>query len=712
MQQGVDFLREFLPKIKGAEGDAKAEFVGMMDIVRGAFLRAAMTFHKELTSLQDQLGTAEINTLTVSGDLLVKELEKIKMSTPLGIVFLNSLTIKAKDSEDVQNFVKSFSDLVQQYGNKKLLVAHYNEHKVLYKKKDDLSTADLEGIYLKDLLADFGNLKALKNSVESAIDDPQYGPNVIKREKEEAKREKEEAKREVELKEAKAKVNEFQNAYEKWVLDQKEICTKIISSDKGTDSTILMDRSKFMAILVKESKVWEASQPEMTGELLNNIMGRLKKDKIAIKEFVNAMSAAVTEIKTAETTIASNWFRSKKFPEYFSLQTTIIANKSGYGEFDLMKEYLEWFAKVGAAADSLKLSASQQFIIQKLIDGINNEFKSKELEFFCAPFQAKLEQFKTSLNPDYCTLDELSYAWSESLYDVIMNTNTLNDSLHHLLDSNDEKLIAGISDILDGKAGIDTIQRVFMDSRRPPVKTKKLANGENIHTQFVFSDETDLNNTIETEIVKTEGTPCVVPVKVTANIASNKENGFEFEIKDLSSQTPIKNGSEGVSVYFEYKICFKRSRGSSSTGTEHTDEHGKEEGTEESLTDIALNHYSISNTTGGEIKPGKLPGLFVDGKLSTEFSVGYERESGTERSTGSSLVILSSESDSKSESTTTEKGNQEGYFLIKGVLYSHEIDMDGGTLDVKLSKTASPRFCNGLQIIVPNPENIIGLRWN
>jgi hypothetical protein len=527
-------------------------------------------------------------------------------------------------------------------------------------------------------------------------------------------------KAEIEAKEikekAEVKVDDFKKAYEAWVKEQKEICTKIISTDQKTDSTNLMDKSKFLAILVKESKVWEAAQPELTGELLASISGNLKKDKLPIKEFVSAMSAAVTEINTPLTTIASNWFETPKFPEYYSLQTAIIANNTGLGEYDLMKEYLEWFATVGAAADSLTVSTGQQFIITKLVEGIKKEFKSKELEFFCTPFEEKLNKFKSKLNPTYCSLDELSYAWSESVYDVIMNSNTLNDSLGHLLKMGDETAIDSISNLLEATAGLSAIQRIFMDARRPPVKAKALANGENLGGDIgyiKFSDGTVLDNTIATKIVKVNGTPCVIPTGVTPNIVTNSKHGFEFEVTDFAPQSPILNGKEGVSTYFEYKIAFKRTRGSYTSGSGHSEGTGREDGTEESLTDIAIDHFGGSYTAGGSASA--TGGIVVaEGtvEVHSEYSVNYEYEGGTEKSKGSSVVISSSDENSTSQSNTLDNGNQEGFFLVKGLLYTHKIDKKGGTVEVVLSKNANPNKRNGLVIYCPKGQLVKTLRWS
>jgi hypothetical protein len=531
---------------------------------------------------------------------------------------------------------------------------------------------------------------------------------IMAKAREKAEKEAKEIKEKAEV-----KVTNFKKAYEAWVKEQKEICTRIISADKNTDSLNLMDKSKFIAILVKESKVWEAAQPELTGELLASISGNLKKDKLPIKEFVNAMSAAVTEINTPLTTIASNWFESPKFPEYYSLQTAITANNTGLGEYDLMKEYLEWFATVGAAADSLTVSTGQQFIITKLVEGIKKEFKSKELEFFCNPFEEKLNKFKSKLNPTYCSLDQLSYAWSESLYDVIMNSNTLNDSLGHLLKMGDKTAIDSISNLLKSNAELSVIQRIFMDARRPPVKAKALANGENLGGNIGFSDGTVLDNTVKTKIVKINGTPCVIPTDVSSNILTNSKHGFEFKVTDFAAQSPIFNGKEGVSTYFEYKITFKRTRGSYTSGSGHSTGTGREDGTEESLTDIAIHHVGTGYTTGGSASVSGGIGV-VEGTVEThaDFSVNYEYEGGTEKSKGSSVVISSSTENSTSESNTLDNGSQEGFFLVKGLLYSHKIDKKGGTIEIVLSKSANPNKRNGLTIYCSKGQLVKTLRWS
>ena len=523
------------------------------------------------------------------------------------------------------------------------------------------------------------------------------------REKQEDAREKQEEAKE----DAREEVFEFKKAYQAWVLDQKKKCTEIISVDKNLALTNLMDKSKMLAILVKESNVWAARQPELAKDLLECISRHLRKDKLLVKELVMAMSEAVTEVKTPRTTIASNWFESPEFPEYNSLERGIIAHNMGLGEYDLMKEYLEWFGTVGAAADSLTVKTSQQFIITKLVEGIKKEFKSKELEFFCTPFEEKLNKFKSKLNPKYCSLNELSYAWSESIYDVIMNSNTLNDSLGHLLKLGDETAIDSISNLLISNAGLSVIQRIFMDAKRPPVKAKALANGENLGGNISFSDGTILDNTLTTKIVKVNGIPCVVPRGVSPNILTNSKKGFEFEITDFAAQSPILNGKEGVSTYFEYKIRFKRSRVAYLPRTESFNK------IEKSLREIALNHIGGGMTVGGS--RSATVGIGVEEETvegHTDYSIRDEYEGSTEKSIGSSLVLSSLKEEITSTYNTINNSKEEGFFLVKGLLYTHQIDEKGGTVEVVLSRSVNPATRNGLTLYCPKGQLVKTLRWS
>ncbi|BDS11155.1 hypothetical protein [Aureispira anguillae] len=697
---------EFLMNSNTEEEEKNPEALG-----KGAFIRAALKLLKELSQAGDPFhileGAVNNNAYTIDTEKLIINLSSIKPQTPLGNKFMELLQKNATKCITIDKVKKVLIAILKKLNDRAYLAKHYDAHKVTYLTKEEM-TDELEGseIFELDLKVDFTAFeKSIATCIATAINDPAYEPNIEKIKGAARERKEEE--------EALAnKLNNFQQSYEAWVKEQKKICTTIISADTKTDSSILMPKTKFMAMLLKESKVWEQAQPELTQELLRHIVNKLSKEEMSIKEFVNAMSAAITEIQTPLPIIASNWFKRPKLPEYYSLKTAIIANNSGYGEYDLMEEYLVWFREVGAAVDSLKLGSNQQFIVAKIFEKTKKLFEGKqELDFFYTPFETKLKGTLDKNSGSYCSLKQLSYAWTESLYDVIINSGQLRDSLHHLTDQEQGAKIEALSDTLLGVASVERIQRVFLACKRPMVKTEALAKGELLSSLGWFNDGTEFSLGLSTTVERVEGIPFINPVEASIAIGQNGKLGYVFELSDFSMQSPIINGKEGVTVYFEYKIGYTKDRGSLTVGNEQGTEKGKEEDSYQEETIVNMNNWNTSTEGDVDIKSGGLLKLLVDAGGQVSGSIGGGQEWGTEKTSGSTVVLSSTKSLTSSESRTKEDGIETGFFWIEGNVYSFDLDNSGGTLNVQITQIASPKTRGLLTISVPQRPSTKTLRW-
>ena len=179
--------------------------------------------------------------------------------------------------------LNGFNAFNKEMGSKFMLTKHYKENKAAYKsiKKKHLNEQTM-----------------IANDFEAWLN------GILKIAKGENKEDKE---KQEELE------NAFKVAYGEWLKDQRAKINNAISQDKGTKANNSMPLTKFIAILMDQSKEWVKDQPQLGQEIKERILVGLKGDSLAIKDYVNAMNAAYTNIVTPEPITAKSWYDKKRF---------------------------------------------------------------------------------------------------------------------------------------------------------------------------------------------------------------------------------------------------------------------------------------------------------------------------------------------------------------------------------------------------------------
>ncbi|MGB1032542.1 MAG: hypothetical protein ACPGWM_07995, partial [Flavobacteriales bacterium] len=162
----------------------------------------------------------------------------------------------------------------------------------------------------------------------------------------------------------------------------------------------------------------------------------------------------------------------------------------------------------------------------------------KELSFFYPTFESKIKK----IGDKYPSLREVSEAWQTTLYEVAIKSDSV--KLHYDALSHSEKQnINNISDTLNTIASLDTIKAAFIASKKPSVKSQKLAKGENLNLTIELENGTILNHTIQTQIVKIDDRACAVPTDIS--LAASNKDGYTFEQKNLLASQDFVAPPEG-----------------------------------------------------------------------------------------------------------------------------------------------------------------------
>jgi len=669
----INYLKIIAPEIKNnlleinvpsIEGDPN-------NIGKGEFVKVASLILKELIQAKDPFNILDANLInngayTINSVELAKKLSSLKPDTPLGIKFMEFFQNNISACTTVNKTKKVLDAIINKLNDKSYLLKHYVSNQDKYNQSNSSDELGLSEIFASSLRGDFGNLQhSIKTCVANAIDDPSFSLNKETKEKEELKKEKEELER-----------KEFQKAFAAWKAKQDEICSSIISHDTKTDSVCSMSKAAFFTALVEVSNDWQKSQPLLAKELRINIMAEIKEDA-QVKDFVNAMSKALLSINTPENYIYRNWQKSQVMPSFSALKTAIITSTDGTSPYNFIGEYVEWAAGVSGALDSLKLPLRQQFIMDKLLTEFDKLLSKKELNFFYPTFESKIKKIADK----YPSLREVSEAWQTTLYEVAIKSDSV--KLHYDALSHSEKQnINNISDTLNTIASLDTIKAAFIASKKPSVKSQKLAKGENLNLTIELENGTILNHTIQTQIVKIDGRACAVPTDIS--LAASNKDGYTFQQKNFYAKDPTDLEGKGFDTDFEFEILFSKNKGTIMKGTESGSEFSAEGGGEKSKTDVDIDVTNNTWTAEGSV-------FVVTGDYSHEDG----HEVGTEETTSTFHSIGYAQSSSDTKEKTLDKGIETGFILVKAYIHSYDYDPSGTfmvNVEIQTKGITSPNF--------------------
>lgn len=689
--EDTDYLKILAPEIKNnlleisvpsKEGDPD-------NIGKGEFVKVASEILKKLIQDKDPFNILDSELInngvyTVDTKRLKSSIKGLSPKTPLAIKFLEFFNKNVESCTTVDKTIQVLDAIINKLNDKNSLLKHYVANQDKYNQSNSSDELGLSEIFASSLRGDFGSLQlSIKTCVANAIDDPNFSLNKETKEKEELKKEKEDLKKE-----------KFQTAFANWKAEQKKICAGIISHDTKTDSVCSMSKAAFFTALISASNDWQKTQPLLAKELRVNIMAEIKEDA-QVKDFVNAMSKALLSINTPEDYIYTNWQKSQIMPSFDDLKTAIITSADGTSPYNFIGEYVEWAAGASGALDSLKLPLGQQFEMDKLLTEFNNLFSKKELSFFYPTFENRIKK----IGNRYPSLREVSQAWQTTLYEVAIKSDSVK-SHYDSLSYAEKQNIKNISDTLKTMANLDTIKAAFIASKKPPVKSQKLAKGENLNLSIELENGTILNHTIQTQIVKIDGRACAVPTDLSLAI-SNKD-GYTFEHKNFYAKDPTDLEGKGFDTDFEFEILFSKNKGMIMEGTASGSEFNTEGGGEKSKTDVDIDVTNNTWTAEGSV-------FVVTGDYSHEDG----QEVGTEETTATFHSIGYAQFSSDTKEKTLDKGVETGFMLVKAYIHSYDYDASGTfmvNVEIQAKGITSPDFKGQIPKKITTTQKEL-LRW-
>jgi len=598
---------------------------------------------------------------------VIAYIEKKKFNTPLGKEVLQKSLIgklNALETEDVtiEKIGANINAILNALrDDKKRLRKHYKAFKSAYKYENE-TEEDTAEIYVGTVKDDLNHLVAI---IDHAITLHQQAKDAADEAEKEAER----------------KRKEFDKAYEKWDKVQTDNCIKIITlesqkvgnkDNKEVEHELKLPKAKFVIILAKVSTNWSKNQPEMTKQLTQGIIKELNGDTLSVQQIAESMSYALSSLDINKNIVFERWKATKSFPDFAELSNPLIHNSDSTGKvsnIDIQVEYVEWFKTIGGAIDSVVASKNQQYILTKVLANFKKLLASKVVSFFYQPFEKKLKK----LDKTYVVLSEVSQVWKRVISEEILdNKNNLQEILvKHDSSLLEPKMLNGLNGYLKGLVSQDSVKQALEGTKRPAVQAPKLANGELVPTYLLLDDGTVLTVSFPSEVKELDKRqPFINPLKPSLTIAKQGTGGYTFEIEDFSTQSPIQNGTKGVTVYLEYKLIVKKDEGTVTQGSSQGTTTGTEVGSSETKTDIDIQELS---STGGLAE-------FL------EYTVTTGNTWGTEESVTESLLLSSSQSETTSVSMTKDQVDKAGYFHIKGDLYTFDIDKEGGTVQVKATQ--------------------------
>ncbi|BDS09714.1 hypothetical protein [Aureispira anguillae] len=664
--------------------DGVTGVTGIAEIKKGAFIKAALSFHKKLMGLKDALGTKQLDTYTVNTNVLIFELNKIQLYTPLGKHIMDSMLKKVASAKTVQDVVKIFSDIVQDdCGSRTFLKNHYATHQKIYKLKEDLEEEQLEAIYKKDLLSDFGKLESLVYSIEKSINDPNYGPNKEK------------------IKEIQEKFEKFDSVYTKWY----NTCISQVGNIKPKLAEKTLPKDILIITINQFKKIWGNAQPQLTEKITNGIINALTKDTVSITDCADAMNTALTQEDYRRTIgmlpMFINWQKNQTLPNFDALIGKASLEGKDSLENAFLQKHIDWYKSVFSAVDSVKFNSQTRFYKAKVLDSLKASF-SGEHRAFLLPV---IESHFNTLSP-IAPLEHYIKVWKEALNQIVIKGTELDLQYKKLskLYKKDNKQFETVINTIK-LPDEQEIHRAFDAKNRYIYVPPKLANGEKIRVLIHLNDNTKLTAYVTTQIKASGNKAYAIPVGVSLDSIENGYRNYEFSNSPIAPQNESNSGDQWVTP-FEFNINFKKDKGSTTTGTEVTHENNSsttnEHGSSSSHTG------SINVITGGSISVTESIGVLSstqEASLHVDAGYAYTKET----SSSNAFTTGSSESKMDKDEQTVNKGIDMGSFNVRLTLISDYIPPaqpgNNATIDLSVNVTDhSPKWSKGFQITSIMPE--------
>ncbi|MFK7797121.1 MAG: hypothetical protein AB8E82_06680 [Aureispira sp.] len=679
------------------------------DIGKKTFIDYVQDWVQDFISILDEERRTDIK-ISVE-DIITSLREKIKKPDfPISKVLWKNIKTEIQKLESPTTaeglrgaLLNGFNAFNSDMASKFMLTKHYQKNKATYQK---IKTKELnqQTMIANDFETWLTGILGVASKKQRELEKEQ-------RELEKEQRELEKEQRELE-KEQLEKEDAFKLAYAQWLGEQRTKISGIISADKGTDSINTMSKAKFMALLVDQSQVWGKLQPELGMEIRAKILRGIQGDSLEIKDYVNALNTAFTNIETPKDIIAKHWHDKKEFVDITGLITGLTANNDGTSKYDILEEYIQWFGQVGNAVESMKLSPNRQFIATKLVEGFGTLLTTPEFRFFVP----KLEENIKAYGKGFLSLAETSQLWKNSVVHFIKNPDALLTipSINKMPSESMDKL----DSLLIGQVGVDSLHKMLQKALRPLPKPDALAKGEAMELVLKLSDGTMLVSKILTTIAKENKVPHAIPSSVELNV-SKGSSAYDFEAKPLLNQSAVVRSDNQVTVDFEYTIAFSKDRGTSQLGGSSDIERAKAISVEES-TEHSRTEGKEKTKTEGSSYGLEGSGSFDIGLFSLE--LGGHRDWTEETSettiksktqTNGTTVGVSEQVETmegKNWSATVNHGNDTGFIKIKCYLTSAEIGTETMVLSIEGLEITSPDL-KEFGMLQPIPTTNKTVRW-
>ena len=540
-------------------------------------------------------------------------------------------------------------------------------------------------------------------------------------------------KAELEQKEEEGKAaasrEQFEKEYQAWQAQSASIVRSIVES-KAMDSSIMISKPVFAALLLDVVHTWALKQPELAEDLRKNIVANLPPgDSAPVLSYQNGLINALKHIPTEPDLIYERWKKDRALPSFTTLYGAIFESMMGVNAYTIIGEYLEWNKVVGDAIYTASFVPNQQYVLKQIDPAFKPLMQGAELGLFYKTWLSHVEAYSKPLP----TKDDLHRSWLKTIRQLVQQQGPFKAHLQKLAAQYPDKESAQtLNRRLLGQCSKDSIQMALKTCQRPIRKAPKLGKGKSIAFELVLSDGTILQHTIFTGFDRVENEVLALPQKASVQAASGSE-GYSFGLVDYVDQSPVVVGKGEGYVDLAYKVIFSKDKGSIEAATSReqaysqgleqgvgqyqssTQEQGQEETHGEQQTKGGSNAISVEGDA-------KLFGVGVE--IGDQFTLYGENSSTHDQSTyfatseekGRSVEWRQSQnltqSQGQSQSVTVNQGKQTGFFSFQLRLKTTDSVPDG-TLNATLEWLAPPQAARsqGLSIEQRNSMPVVGMNW-
>ncbi|MCP4439695.1 MAG: hypothetical protein GY810_12190 [Aureispira sp.] len=328
--------------------------------------------------LKDSL-TATLGRVPAKNDIYKVNLSEIlvylgkrKYETPLGDTLRSKLVAKLQSLDTstitIEDIKASIQDVVNILSKESNLKKHYNENNAVYTTKEDS-----EELFKTDLGKDITGFYSVLDILEDNINDPTHPKAIELKEAQEAA--------------LKAERKKFEGEYYDWKKVSHNVCATVDST--YTEKSLPKD--KVTSLIFEHAKPWALIQPELTQDFSANVLSGLPaQETVLVKDCIDAMNHAITNLKVSEDLLFVRWRLKVGFPILDALKAAVQSQSEKEGENTFFQIYMNWFKEVRDAVDALKYKDGQRFNKDKVLEDLKAVFTISEHSKFISNRSEKI----------------------------------------------------------------------------------------------------------------------------------------------------------------------------------------------------------------------------------------------------------------------------------------------------------------------------------